>query len=433
MWMPCTRRRSGCASRPSPASVTSAQGPVALMTRSAETTASLTVEGAVELDTDHAPVRIAAQPCRRGVVAHLRAGLLGGAQGVEDEALRQLDLGIPVEGGLAQPLGREAGLDGGRRRAAHEPVAGHGASRREEVVEREAGAQAQPVPERFAVEGQDERQRGDEVGHAAQLPGPLAQALANDPDVVVREVAQAAVDEAGRARRGAPGEVAPLDEQGRATAPRELARDAGAEDAATDDDDVVARAVEPGDARCRRRVAAHAGRLRVRSTASAQRARSAARRAAGMLGSKRAPTPIRWSSSASSDQMPTARPARSAAPERGRLGHRGPFDRPVEEIGLELQQQVVGRGAAVGAQDAEPRRAARLERLDQVDDLVGDGLQRGASEVGAGGAGGHARDGATRAGIPVRRAKPGEGGHEDDAAGVGHRSRPAPRPRPPRR
>ena len=380
------------------------------------------VERAVELDADDPPARLAAQADRGGVVAHLRAGILRGPQGIEDESLRQLDLGVPVERGLAQPLGREAGLDGRHGGPAHEPMARHRAPRREEVVERQAGAEPKSVPERLVVEGQDEGQRGDEVGHPPELPGALAKPFAHDPDVVVGEVAQAAMDEPRRSRRGAPGEVPPLDEQGRESTTRQLPGDAGAEDAATDDDRVIAGAVEAGDARGRRRVRAHAGRLRVRATASAQRARSASRREAGMAGSKRAPSPMRSASSASSDQTPTARPARSAAPSAvvSATAARS-TGRPSRSAWI-WSRRSFGRGAAVGAERLEVGRAVRLERLDQVDDLVRDGLEGGAGEVGAGGAGGHARDGATRVGIPVRRTEAGEGGHEDDAAGVRHRA-----------
>ena len=110
-------------------------------------------------------------------------------------------------------------------------------------------------------------------------------------------------------------------------------------------------------------------------------------------------------------------------PEGRRLGDGGPLDGPAEQVRLDLEQQVVGRGAAVGPQRRQVRGAAALERLDQVDDLVCDGLERGAREMGAGRACGHARDGATRVGIPVRSSETGECRHEHDAGGVGHGGR----------
>ena len=69
--------------------------------------------------------------------------------------------------------------------------------------------------------------------------------------------------------------------------------------------------------------------------------------------------------------------------ERRRLGHGRPLDGPAEQVRLDLEQEVVGRGSAVGPQDVEMRRARRLERLDEIDDLVGDGLERRACEMGA--------------------------------------------------
>ena len=95
-----------------------------------------------------------------------------------------------------------------------------------------------------------------------------------------------------------------------------------------------------------------------------------------------------------------------------------------EQIGLELHQQLV-------APRRRRRRAARpgvpgvgVMALDSVGGLEGDGLQRGAGEVAAVVPRVRPMIVPARVGIPVRRAEPGEGGHEIDAA-VGSASRPS--------
>ena len=60
-----------------------------------------------------------------------------------------------------------------------------------------------------------------------------------------------------------------------------------------------------------------------------------------------------------------------------------------------------------------------LHDVEDVGDLIGDAFERGAGEVGGGGAAGDADDGAAGVGIPVRRAETREAGDEVDAAVVG--------------
>ena len=60
--------------------------------------------------------------------------------------------------------------------------------------------------------------------------------------------------------------------------------------------------------------------------------------------------------------------------------------------------------------------------LKDIGDLVGDGLERRAGQMGGGGGVGHAGDGAARGVVPVRRAKAGEGGDEGDATACRARS-----------
>jgi hypothetical protein len=70
----------------------------------------------------------------------------------------------------------------------------------------------------------------------------LLQRLTHEAELVVLEIAQAAVDQLGRGRRGAGREVILLAEIDRIAASRRFAGDAAAVDAAADDRDVDCRA-----------------------------------------------------------------------------------------------------------------------------------------------------------------------------------------------
>ena len=110
-------------------------------------------------------------------------------------------------------------------------------------------------------------------------------------------------------------------------------------------------------------------------------------------------------------------PARKAAPSPVVSSRSGRSHRDAELVGLQLQQQVVGRRAAV---DPQRRRCRARAASPHVAHLEGDRLQRGPDEVRAGRAAGDAEDGAARGRVPVRRAEPGQRRHEHHAAGVGH-------------
>jgi hypothetical protein len=85
------------------------------------------------------------------------------------------------------------------------------------------------------------------VGGVLQQPLALAQRLVDEADVAVLEVAQPAVDELGRLRRRARGEVVALDEQ-RAQASRGgVEGDAHARDATPDHQHVVGSRLELGE------------------------------------------------------------------------------------------------------------------------------------------------------------------------------------------
>jgi hypothetical protein len=79
------------------------------------------------------------------------------------------------------------------------------------------------------------------VRRHAQQGLALGQRLGDQAKLVVLEIAQPAVNQLGRGRRGGRREIATLDQQHRKTAPGRLARDAGAIDAAADNEEIVVR------------------------------------------------------------------------------------------------------------------------------------------------------------------------------------------------
>ena len=111
------------------------------------------------------------------------------------------------------------------------------------IVEEETDADHPGRPQRILVR-QHEGQRADDVGGVAQQHLALDERLAHQAELVIFEVAQAAMDELGAGRGGGAGEVGLLDQQHLEAAAGGVAGDAGTVDAAADDqeiDDVVAR------------------------------------------------------------------------------------------------------------------------------------------------------------------------------------------------
>ena len=105
--------------------------------------------------------------------------------------------------------------------------------------------------------------------------------------------------------------------------------------------------------------------------------------------------------------------------ERGRLGDDRPLHRDAEEVRLELEEQVIDRGAAIDAEDAEsrvPESAAIASRTSATWNAIDSSVARAIS--GEARAARQPDERATRIRIPVRRAEPGERGHEVDAARV---------------
>jgi hypothetical protein len=102
-------------------------------------------------------------------------------------------------------------------------------------VQTDAG---EPVGPRTVERGDDQRQRLHEMRGERDVDLPLDQRLAHQPEVEVLQVAQAAVDELGRPRRGADRVVGALHERDRVAPGGGVERDARAGDAPADHEDV---------------------------------------------------------------------------------------------------------------------------------------------------------------------------------------------------
>ena len=172
---------------------------------------------------------------------HLRAGpdrraAVGGVAGVQRHQPRIVDPAVGIFERLAeQRLQRLAG-----RIAAHVQRPG----RRQQfapadvVVEEQAEpdqpGRAQPLGVR-----QHEAHRPDDVRRHSPQHLALHQRFAHQAELVVFEIAQAAMDQLGRAGRGAAGEIVHLGEEDRKAAPDGIAGDAATVDATTYDENVM--------------------------------------------------------------------------------------------------------------------------------------------------------------------------------------------------
>ena len=161
--------------------------------------------------------------------------MLARIHGGEHDEARVVHPGVRVDEALrVARLERRAGrvpaqVDAGRARQAPPP--------REVVVEEQADAD-HPGGTQVRVVRQHEAQRPADVRRRGEHDLALAQRLAHQREVVELEVAQAAVDQLGAGRRGVRGEVVLLAEQRAQAAAGGVARDAGAVDAAADDEQV---------------------------------------------------------------------------------------------------------------------------------------------------------------------------------------------------
>ena len=114
----------------------------------------------------------------------------------------------------------------------------------EVVVKEQPGAQQQPGAAARHLR-QHEALRPDDMAGVGQQHLALLQRLAHEPEFVVLEIAQAAVDELGARRRRGAAQIALLQQEHGKPAARGIGRNAGAVDAAAGNDEVVGHGGQP--------------------------------------------------------------------------------------------------------------------------------------------------------------------------------------------
>ncbi len=88
--------------------------------------------------------------------------------------------------------------------------------------------------------------------------------------------------------------------------------------------------------------------------------------------------------SSQSDQVPSSRPARNAAPERRRLLHRRDLDPAPRRVGHRLREDRVGAHPTIDAQRVDGHAGVGDGRLDEVGAAPGHALEHGPHHLGAG-------------------------------------------------
>ncbi len=124
-------------------------------------------------------------------------------------------------------------------------VAATGLGRPEQVVHGEARRVQRAGGERWAIEREQEVLETDEVRRQAQEAGPLAERLADEVDLHLLQVPEAAVDQAAGAGRGSDGDVVLLHQRDPEAAADGIEERPGAHDPAPDDEQVPGLVGEP--------------------------------------------------------------------------------------------------------------------------------------------------------------------------------------------
>jgi hypothetical protein len=202
-------------------------------------------EVVVDAHAGHAPA-LAQEPDDRR--ARGDSGAVGGrGAGGGERMPRVVDLRVPVLDGADQRVRIERRRDPQGLALGQVSVAPQALVAAELVVEQHPGADVEALPDPLG-EREHERHRPHEMrrDHVEQQRA-LAQRLAHEPELLLLEVAEAAVDQLAGARRGAGGEVTRLDERHRQAARGGVERAARARRAAADDEDVERLLPHPGE------------------------------------------------------------------------------------------------------------------------------------------------------------------------------------------
>ena len=113
-----------------------------------------------------------------------------------------------------------------------------GVACREDAIEEDAGADAEPFPVFGAVEHKEEWLRVHQVWRDLEQDGAFGQRFVHQVDVALLQVTNAAVDHPAGTAAGAPADGVLVDQRDREAAEHGVAGDAGADDAAAEDEEV---------------------------------------------------------------------------------------------------------------------------------------------------------------------------------------------------
>ncbi|OIQ76294.1 hypothetical protein GALL_420270 [mine drainage metagenome] len=181
------------------------------------------------------PVRAAARRGDAGCARQHDAAALGGVDRAADDQPRVVGARVVVGVGVA--VMRRQHVVAQRQRGA----ARQAGAARQRVVQRQPGRDQPARPSAMRLMGQHEALRLHQMRRGAQQALALGQRRAHQRELEMLEIAQAAVNQFGRRRRGVRAEVVALAQQHAQAASGEVAGDAGAVDAAADDGGVECR------------------------------------------------------------------------------------------------------------------------------------------------------------------------------------------------
>ena len=215
-WTPFEARTWNLPRSPTMFWMSSVQTPVALITWRARTLMLLAGVGVPGDDAGH-PLALA-QEADDGDVVGDRGAVVGGGAGDGHRVAGVVDLGVVVLEGADHRVVAHRRRDPHRLALGEVTVPGHSlVAAAERVVEDHPGADVGRFP--ALLQREEEGDGADQVrGQRLQQEAALAQRLADQAEVYLLEVAEPAVDQLARARRGPGGVVARLQQRHREAA-----------------------------------------------------------------------------------------------------------------------------------------------------------------------------------------------------------------------
>ena len=182
-----------------------------------------------------------------GVVGHLRAGRGGGDDEGERQSLRTCHTRVVPEGAAAQAVGVERGEEPQAFRPGEHPSGRDApagievavASERKQVGERERCAEGRPARYSGPAGRHQDRKRLDQSRRHPQESRPFPDGVSHPDEVAAGQIPDAAVHDPQAVGRGRRPEIVPLQQGDLEPAQHRVPRDAGALNAASDDQNVV--------------------------------------------------------------------------------------------------------------------------------------------------------------------------------------------------